>query len=348
MKVSSYQVDRTIGNLSQYVDLRCILLYGPDFGVAEDRLRTLEQLCLGAALQDDFRNLTLTGEQLKADPAALATEFFAISMFGEGRKVIKVKNADNDLVDSLLPILQVPDNSGGNLVILLAGDLKPAAKLRKLCEENDYCLALPCYADEEKDTSAFVRKYVNEHGFHIGAEDMSLLLSVLGNNRPNIRQELDKVFIFLGNRTNTIQFAEIKELLSNGNSLSIGELSGACADLCADKINQLLTMIFQDGTSPVMVIRMLYNYFTRLLTVRLMSETAGLDLDTAIDQLQPKVFFKELGNFRRHVQRWQTTELLQLLDKLVECELQCKDSSYDAEIMLSHLLNVCCVKFAHH
>jgi DNA polymerase-3 subunit delta len=125
--------------------LRAILVFGQDDGLIGERgAIAAKSVC--PDLADPFRVVEVTAAQLKEDPARLADEFAALSMIG-GRRVVRVRPADDDTVAALENLLLTP--SGDALIVLEAGDLKPGSALRQLAESSDLIAAVACYPDTE-------------------------------------------------------------------------------------------------------------------------------------------------------------------------------------------------------
>src|SRR6185503_19779151 len=110
---------------------------------------------------DPFRVVEVTAAQLKDDPARLADEFAALSMIG-GRRVVRVRPADDDTVAALENLLLT--SSGDALIVLEAGDLKPGSALRQLAESSDLIAAVACYPDTESKLEDLVDQVLGTAG----------------------------------------------------------------------------------------------------------------------------------------------------------------------------------------
>ena len=121
MKADKGQIDRA---LKAPAGTRFFLLYGQD----ESGSRALMRL-LGDAMGKDAERVDLAGAELRADPARLADEAGAISLFG-GARYIVVDPAGDETLAAVEALQEAP--AGGNPVVLLAGALKPSSKLLKL------------------------------------------------------------------------------------------------------------------------------------------------------------------------------------------------------------------------
>ena len=131
MKAKPADVQRA---LSKPAETRLFLLYGPDEAGSRAWARKL-----GEAMGADAERIDLKGADLKEDPARLADEAAAISMFG-GARWILVEPAGDESVAAVEALIEAP--VAGNPVAILAGALKPASKLLKLALAAPDVLAL--------------------------------------------------------------------------------------------------------------------------------------------------------------------------------------------------------------
>ena len=79
----------------------------------------------------DSEKSVLAGASLKADPAGLAAEAGAISMFG-GRRAIWIEPAGDEIADAVAALLEAP--ACENPVIAVAGALRKTSALLKLAD----------------------------------------------------------------------------------------------------------------------------------------------------------------------------------------------------------------------
>ena len=92
--------------------------------------------------------IDLTGSDLKNDPARLADEAAAISLFGGARHIL-VEGAGDESAAAAEALLQAP--TAGNPVVLLSGALKPASKLLKLATAAEQAIGFASYVPDARD-----------------------------------------------------------------------------------------------------------------------------------------------------------------------------------------------------
>ena len=111
-------------------ELLAVLLYGPDEGLVRERARLLAGKVV-EDIRDPFRVATLTGPDLKADPALLADEAAAISLTG-GKRLVRLRAAGDDCAKALEAVLDGP--AADAFIVVEAGDLPEDVEFREHVE----------------------------------------------------------------------------------------------------------------------------------------------------------------------------------------------------------------------
>ena len=68
-------------------------------------------------------------------------------------------------------------------IVIEAGDLKRGAALRNACERAKNAVAIPCYADAERDLARIVDEELREAGLAIAPDARATLIPLLGGDR---------------------------------------------------------------------------------------------------------------------------------------------------------------------
>ena len=189
----------------------CVLIYGPEQGLVHERATSLAKL-IAEDLDDPWRVANLS-DQDAADPARLTDEAAAQSFLG-GRRVVRVRGASTGLssaVTSLLKAAEAGTLDGAGLVIIEAGDLKKSSALRKVCEASPRAAAVPCYAEGTRDSMAAIREQCAEEGLQLTDEAAMLLANALGEDRSLLRQEVEKLILYMGPASVQIGRASCRE-----------------------------------------------------------------------------------------------------------------------------------------
>jgi DNA polymerase-3 subunit delta len=306
-------------------EIRAVLLYGPDAGLARERADTLARgVC--ADLHDPFRVADLAASTLIGDPARLLDEAAQIGLFG-GRRVVRVREAG----DALAPIFTrfLADAVGDALVIAEAGELPSRSTLRRLFDDAPRGAAIGCYPDNARDLGLVIRDAFAEHKIAASRDATDFLVEHLGDDRLVTRSELEKLSLYAGDG-GTIDIDDARAVIADSAALSLGDALLAAAEGDAAALDRALARVFQEGESPVTVIRALLRQLQRLhlLAARI---TSGGSVEEAIRAARPPIFFKEQDSYRRQLQRWNEAPLRRALERVAEAEFRMKLTGFPAE-----------------
>jgi DNA polymerase-3 subunit delta len=96
------------------------------------------------------------------------------------------------------------------------------------------------------------------------------------------------------------------------------------------RVERVLCRIFQQGESPVSIIRALLRHLHRLhaFTAQL---AAGASVDEVLRTARPPIFFKQEDSYRRQLGLWTEARLRPLLDRVAKAELNMKTTGLPAE-----------------
>ena len=145
--------------------ISAVLIYGPDAGLVRERADTLAK-SVTPDFKDPFNYIDLTDADIKTEPSRLADEAAALSFSG-GERVVRIRTAGDGAAGAAKVLVDGLD--GGSiksnaLVIIEAGELTKAAKIRKLFEAAKFAAAIPCYEDTPEDVKSLATQRAAEEG----------------------------------------------------------------------------------------------------------------------------------------------------------------------------------------
>jgi DNA polymerase-3 subunit delta len=280
------------------------LIYGPDLGLVRERA---DRLSRGVTpdFRDPFNYLELTDADLKAVPTRLADEAAALSLMG-GERLVRIRTngeAAAEAAEILLKGLEDGSVKPNGLVVVEAGDLGKASKLRKLFEQAKAAAALPCYADAPADVRALATEMARREELSIESEALDLLLAFLGEDRGVTRTEIEKLILYKGPKAvrdgpAAISIDDVRAIMVDTISDAAQEAAGAAADGACATLARALHRSAGAGASP----------------------------ETAMGRLRPPVFFMEKRAFEQRLRRWNINRIDAALDLLLEAELGAKST----------------------
>jgi DNA polymerase-3 subunit delta len=343
MQIKPYQAESFISNIAKNKDIFAVLLYGPESGLISINQKKIVSRIVSNP-QDPFLVISLGEKQLEQDQGLLADEFAAISMLG-GRKLIKV-DGGNKMTESLKLIFEAPKKQtnfkivGDNFILIVAGDLDKKSSLRKFAEISPYIASIPCYEDDSATIFAIIRQKFIEHSFTFENQVIELLLGRFGKNRQIILNEVDKLFLFMGDGRH-ITTEILQQNIADIAEISAYNLVEQFANRDAQKAILFLEKLFNEKTSPITILRFLNNYFNKLSLVKSnVNNGSNLDLELKIQN----VFFKQQPSFKKHLNIWSQKAIGNILIKLQELEIKCKNNNFDSELLLGAFVNFALIK----
>ena len=332
MKLQTRQIDGFLKSPPK--EVRAVLVYGPDTGLVRERAKTLAQLHV-ADLNDPFNAAHLTGDIIKDDPARFYDEANAQSLMG-GKRLLRISGAGNEVAAVLKTWLK--DNpSPDTLIVLEGGDLKPRDALRKNCEDAQNAAALPCYVEDERALTGFIRDALREHGMLIASDAAAYLAASVKGDRGRARMEVEKLILYMGRERN-VSLEDVQQSCGDTGLFSLDDLTFAFTGANRELAMKSLRVLLDEGSEPVMILRSLQSHITRFHQVRVLMDDYDQSAEAAIKSLQPPVFFKAADQFKAQIGRWSAKRCRMMLDRLNDVEARVKQTGTPTETLLSQLI----------
>jgi DNA polymerase-3 subunit delta len=315
VKANKAQIERALKAPSS--ETRFFLLYGPD----ESGSRALMKM-LGPA---DAERVELSGAELKGDPARLADEAAAISLFGDPRVVI-VEPAGDEVLTAVEALLDAP--AAGNPVAIVAGALKPTSKLLKLGLSSPAAMAFASYVPDARDAPKLVMEMAREHGLGIRPDVARRIADAAAGNRAVIAQELGKIALFLDAAPERPKPVEADVVDAIGAANEEGDLTRLVDSVGGGDVKTLqseLLRLSSEGIDGIPLIRAMLRRMTLLAKLRGEVER-GSSVDTVMATHGKAIFWKEKDAVAAQLSRWPSELIGKGMSRLLEAERQVKAS----------------------
>jgi DNA polymerase-3 subunit delta len=313
--------------------VRAVLLYGPDSGLVRERAESLIKAVAGS-LDDPFRTREITPGQLKEDPALLSDEANAMSLMG-GRRAVRLRGA----VDShakLIEELLAGDVKADSIVVIEAGILSPASKLRGLFEDHPKAAAIACYLDDESTLAEVIRDSLRQTKLEVAPDALEFLVSRLGGDRMMTRRELEKLAIYCEG-SDKVSLADAEACVGDSSEQGVDDIAMAAARGDIAELDRTYERVTREGTHAIAVLRAVSRHFERMHFVAGKIAEGG-NADSAIKALRPPLFFKAVTPFKSALRQWPAANLGRALDLLLKAEMDCKTTGMPAEAITARVL----------
>jgi DNA polymerase-3 subunit delta len=169
--------------------IRLYLFYGPDEAGSEALAGRF-----GKAMGADAERIDLDGPSLSRDPARLADEAAAISMFND-KRWIRVQPAGDE---SLAAVQALLDNDAArDPAVLIAGNLRKTSKLLTLCDGHAAALCIVSYALDARSGEQAALAMAREQGLNLAPDLARRLVALSNGERGLLASEIEKLALYL-------------------------------------------------------------------------------------------------------------------------------------------------------
>ncbi len=331
MKLQYRQIDSFVKSPDKAA--RVILVYGPDSGLVRERCEIIGKTVV-EDLNDPFNVAALSADSLADDPARLSDEAGAISMMG-GDRLIKIDGGADKLTVLLKEYLQEPSDSA--LVVIQAAELGPRSTLRKLCETAKNAAAVPCYVEDERDVSRFIRETLHAQSIAAEADAVAWLAANISGDRQKVRSEVEKLITYKWNEKTPVSIEEAQAACGAAGAQGFDDLIYAVAGRNSAAALKAYMTLMEEGTPFIAIIRSLQNHFRRLHMTKANMQ-GGMSVDEAMKLLTPQVFFKQAPMFKGQLNSWSIPMLNQIMRRLTDLEAQCKQTGMPVETLCAQAI----------
>jgi DNA polymerase-3 subunit delta len=310
VKASKQSIGRAVDQPSP--DIRFYLFYGPD----EAQSRALGSRLLQSLGASKF---VLSGAAVKSDPASLADEAGAMSLFGD-KRAIWVEPAGDEISAGVEGVLAAP--AADSPVVAIAGALRKSSMLLKLAEGSPHALAFAAYVPEGQDAERMVAELGRGLGLKISSAVAARVAAGAGNDRAIVQQELQKLALYLDASPHSPKELDHEAVDAVGTDTAEGDLM-RLADLAlggeVERLADELARLPSGGSEGIPVVRSLQRRLAMLAPARARVER-GESPDAVMTSLGKSLFFKQKTIFGRMLQQWDAERLARVAERAGQLE----------------------------
>ena len=312
----------TIGRAVDKPDpaIRFYLLHGPD----EAQSRALGMRLVEALQATRF---VVAAANVKSDPAVLADEAGAMSLFG-GRRVIWIEPAGDEIAPGVQALLEA--NAAESPAVAIGGSLRKTSALLKLAEASPAAAAFASYVPEGRDAERMVANVGRTLGLKVAPPVAERVAEACAGDQAIVTRELEKLALYIGASPQTPRELSDEALdavgaaLPEGNSVRLADLAlGGDMKALADELGSLS----RAGSEAIPVIRALQRRLLMLAPARARVEL-GESAEAVMTSMGKSLFWKGKPLIARLLDRWDSAGLATAAERAgrLERELMFSDS----------------------
>jgi len=310
VKASKASIGRAVDQPA--ANVRFYLFHGPD----EAQSRALASRLLEALAPTKF---LMTSGAIKADPASLADEAGAMSLFG-GKRVIWVEPATKDIEEGVIALLDGP--AGESPVVAIAGALPKTSALLKLAEGSSDALGFAAYAPEGQDAERMVMDVGRRFGLKVGPQVAARLADSAGNDQAIVAQELQKLALYIDASPHAPKQLDHAAIDDVGADSAEGDFQRLADLALAGDIVELideLSRLPAGGSEAIPVVRSLQRRLLMLAPARARVER-GERVDAVMASLGRSLFWKDKNKVQQMLAKWSAEDLATVADRAGKLE----------------------------
>ena len=321
MKLKEKQIDTFFNNPP--INGGIVFLYGPDYGLSAQRSKfVIDKLNLNPT--DPFSSSILSFDEIEKRPYTIVETALTIPILKVSRLVkinltneIKTSNF-NKAIKLLVDKLPIEDC----WVIVEAGEIKSSSSLITLLTHSKYSVLIGCFNDDNITLKNLVTDIFNDHNIQYSSLDFNLLTSLLGNDRLNTINELDKLISYIfpnKNLTNN----DVLDCLVDSSIIEIDKISfsvmlGNKFD-CLNKIDSAVL----SGIETIFILKRTQYWFKVLLDASFISDNKNANGKFHNDPFS-NVFWKNKPYLNKALKLWKSKNIQKVIDILLELEEKLK------------------------
>lgn len=315
-----------------------VLIFGPDAGLVRERAEALVRMLVDDP-KDPFQLARLEGDDLASEPSRLVEEANTIPLFG-GRRAVWVKAGARNFASAVEALIAAP--APDCRVVIEAGDLKRNAPLRAICERARNAVALPCYADSERDLVRLIDDEMRDAGLAISPQARAALVPLLGGDRLASRHEVRKLALFARGKAR-VELEDVMAVVADASTLALDGLIDAAFAGRTSELEVQFGKARTAGTAPGTIVSAALRQVAQLHKARLSVEE-GAPIGDAVQGIQPFVHFSRKAAVEAALKTWTSARLERAMAELAEAALEARRQSAMAELIAQRALLALAVK----
>jgi DNA polymerase-3 subunit delta len=294
--------------------IRVVLLYGSDDGLVAERAERFAKAVTGA----DGEHLRLDPATLSENPGRLADEANAIPMFG-GKRAISLRVAGNRALEgAIAAVIDAPPVD--SWIVVIAGELRKTAPLRKLCESSARAAAIPAYADSERDLDRLIDEETRSAGLAIAADARTALKGLIGGDRLVSRSEVQKLCLYAAD-AGEIKLGDVRALIGDGGAFAMDETVDAVAEGNAAALDRGYRRLTSSGTPGFVIAGAALRHFNFLQKARAALD-GGDNAEAIVRRAIPPIYpFARQSAVAKQIERWSPARIERALAMLDQAML---------------------------
>ena len=325
MIFKTYLIEKNIDQINK----NFFLFYGENIGLKKE---------LKNKIKNKFKNAEIISydqSEILQNNQVLFRELGNLSLF-EKEKIFFIENT-NDKILSL--IRDIVDKFNSTRVILFADVLEKKSKLRIFFEKDHSCGIAACYPDNEITIKRIIQERLADLS-GLNTSIINLIADKCNLDRAKVQNEITKIETFFQNKK--IDIDKLENLLDLKTNENFDLLKNEAFKGEKAKTNKLLSETIFEDEKNVLYLNLLNQRLHKLCEIK---QDKNKNLEIAINNLKPPIFWKEKDAFIQQAKKWDIIKLRKVLEKTYSVEKEIKSNSVvNKKVLMKNLIvEICCL-----
>ncbi len=320
MIVKSYEIKNK--EISKF---KLFLIYGENEGLKNDIIKRIKN-------NYSFKEVKYEEAQVLSNKLEFYNEINNRSLFDENKTYL-IERCSEKISEIILEFI---DKDIEDLMIINCGILEKKSKLRSILEKSDKAVVIPTYKDNSQSLVQIAKKFFVEKKISVSYETLNLLANRCNGDRGNLDSELLKISNYLIDKK-TISLKEVYTLTNLSENYSAFELVDASLSKNLKKTQEILNENNYTQEDAFLVLRVFLMKTKKILNL-LESVGRQKDIDKAILEYKPPIFWKDKPVIKKQLQIWTLKTINELISNLNNMELNIKKNSALSLILMKNFI----------
>jgi DNA polymerase-3 subunit delta len=331
MIIKSFILEKKISLADEYF---VALFYGENIGMKDE---------IKDQIKKHYKNsekISFHQDEIIKNDKLLNEHAHNMSLFAKN-KIIIINEVSDKIKNKITAILEKPKKD--LKIFLFAQNLEKKSTIRLHFEKEKNVAITPCYQDNERTLSEYLRKKFADY-IGLNQEIINLLIRNSGLDRQVLSGEVNKIkSLFLDKKINK---EKLITLVNNVYNLDFNNLRDASLSADKEMLNKNLGNIILQNEDAYFYLNNLNFRIEKLLKLNKEFQKHK-NIEMAMNNIRPIIFWKDKPIFYKQIKIWNLKKLEEAKKIIVETEILIKTklNNYN-NILIKNLLVKLCNKAA--
>ena len=307
-----------------------VLFYGENIGMKDEIKNQIKKH------YKNFEKVIFHQDEIIKNDKLLNEHIHNTSLFAEN-KIIIINEVSDKIKNKITKILEKPKKD--LKIFLFTQNLEKKSTMRLYFEKEKNVAIIPCYQDNERTLSEYLRKkFAGYIGLNQGI--INLLINNSGFDRKVLSSEIDKIKgLFLDKKINR---EKLVTLINNIYNLDFNNLRDASFSADKTTLNKNLGNIMLQNEDAYFYLNNLNFRIEKLLKLNKEFQKHK-NIEMAMDNMRPRIFWKDKPIFYKQIKIWNLKKLEEAKKIMVETEILIKTklNNYNNILIKNLLIRLC-------